>query len=336
MQQAIDKEKQNLIDEKAIAEERLRILVETAEKEKDTSDETMNKIAEAEAAKYRAVQAYNEGVQRLESQLTNAILEEQREREEAAKAAIEARKARLAALEGFQRELRDRQIANIKDELKREIALRQEAAKRQIEDLKKQMKEKKNLSEDNQEAIKKLILQIETDLAADIANLQAQNIEEQLQRAIDAETERQNLLLAKATQGSDEYYKLRFAAINRMRLLELKNTELTEQERLNIIEKYAQQEEALRPERQKRQFEERRLALQNDFEERLQQAADNEVLAAQLELERATAAREELNAMYFETAEQRRAAEIAADNAILRAVNGSRRRKRIKSSNSSA
>jgi hypothetical protein len=220
-------------------------------------------------------------------------------------------------LEGFQRELKDRQIANIEDELKREIASRQEAAKRQIEDLKKQLKEKENLSKANQAAIKNLILQIETDLASDIEALEAQNIEEQLQRAIDAETERQNLLLAKATQGSDEYYSLRLAAINRMRLLELQNTELNEQEKLNIVEKYAQQEEALRLERDKRQFEEKKLAIQNDFEERLQQAADNEVLAAQLELERATAAREELNAMYFETAEQRRAAEIAADNAIL-------------------
>ena len=219
-------------------------------------------------------------------------------------------------MEGFQRELKDRQIANIKDELEREIASRQEAAKRQIEDLKKQLKAKENLSKANKEAINNLILQIETDLAADIAALQAQNIEEQLNRAIAAETERQNLLMAKATQGSDEYYKLRFEAINRMRLLELRNTELTEQEKRNIVEKYAQQEEALRAERQT-DFEERRLALQNDFEERLQQAADNEVLAAQLELERATAAREELNAMYFETAEQRRAAEIAADNAIL-------------------
>ena len=317
LQQELDKKKQNLIDEEAIAEERLRILVATAEKEQDTSDETKKKIAEAEAAKYRAVQAYNQGVQEAETELTNFVLEEQRKREEAAKAAIEARKVRLAALEGFQRELKDRQIANIKDELTREIASRQEAAKRQIEDLKKQLKEKENLSKANQAAIKKLILQIESDLAADIATLEAQNIEEQLQRTIEAETERQNLILEKATQGSDEYYSLRLEAINRMRLLELQNEELTAQEKLNIVEKYAQQEEALKLERDKRQFEERKLALQNNFEESLQQAADNEVLAAQLELERATAAREELNAMYFETAEQRRAAEIAADNAIL-------------------
>ena len=317
MKKAIDLEKQNLIDEKAIAEERLRKLKETAEKEKDTSDDTKNKIAEAEAAKYRAVQAYNEGVQRLESQLTNFVLEEQRKREEAAKAAREARKGSLAALEGFQRELKDRQIANIKDELTREKEIRKEAARRQIEDLRKQLKEKENLSEANQQAINALIRQIEDDLDADLKLLDQQNIEEQLEREIAAETERQNLLLAKATQGSDEYYKLKFEAINRMRLLELQNTELTEQEKKNIEEKYRQQEDALKAERQKRQFEERRLALQNDFEERLQQAADNEVLAAQLELERATAAREELNEMYFETAEQRRAAEIAADNAIL-------------------
>ena len=93
MQQAIDKEKQNLIDEEAIADERLRILIATAEKEQDTSDETRKKIAGSGSGKYRAVQAYNEGVMRLESQLTNAILEEQREREEAAKKAIEARKS---------------------------------------------------------------------------------------------------------------------------------------------------------------------------------------------------------------------------------------------------
>lgn len=315
--QAIELKKQNLADEEAIAEERLRILIATAEKEKDTSDETAQKIAEAEAAKYRAVQAYNQGVESLESELTNMILEEQREREEAVKAAIEARKARLAALEGFQRELKDRQIANIKDELARETAARKEEARRQIDDLKKQLKEKENLTKANQQAIKALILQIEKDLAADLALLNQQNVEEQLERAIAAETERQDLLLAKATQGSEEYYQLRLAAINRLRLLELQNTELTEQEKRNIVEKYEQQEEALAVEKRTRQFNERKLAIQNDFEERLQQAADNEILAAQLELERATAAREELNAMYFETAEQRRAAEIAADNAIL-------------------
>ena len=78
--------------------------------------------------------------------------------------------------------------------------------------------------------------------------------------------------LQKATQRSDEYYSLRFEAINRMRLLELQNTELTEQEVKHYRRNTHNKEEALRG-KEKRQFEERRLALQNDFEESLQQAA---------------------------------------------------------------
>lgn len=78
LQQAIDLEKQNLTDEKAIAAERVRILEARAEKEQNTTDETKDKIAQAKAAMYRAVENYNNGVRRLDGQRAEAAREEMR------------------------------------------------------------------------------------------------------------------------------------------------------------------------------------------------------------------------------------------------------------------
>ncbi|MBQ5627304.1 MAG: hypothetical protein IIU97_04255, partial [Bacteroidaceae bacterium] len=93
LQQAIDLEKQNLADEKAIAAERVRILEARAEQEMDTSDETQDKIAEAKAAMYRAEQNYNDGTRRLNAELSNLRTQEAKEAEETAKAVVKARKA---------------------------------------------------------------------------------------------------------------------------------------------------------------------------------------------------------------------------------------------------
>ena len=92
LQQAIDLEKQNLADEKAIAAERLRILEARAEQENDTSDETQDKIAEAKAAMYKAEQNYNDGTRRLLAGLTAARQEEANESKRIATEAAEERK----------------------------------------------------------------------------------------------------------------------------------------------------------------------------------------------------------------------------------------------------
>ena len=92
LQQAIDLEKQNLADEKAIAAERVRILEARAEQEMDTSDETQDKIAEAKAAMYRAEQNYNDGTRRLLAGLTAARQEEANESKRIATEAAEERK----------------------------------------------------------------------------------------------------------------------------------------------------------------------------------------------------------------------------------------------------
>lgn len=89
LNEAMELERQNLVDQKTIAAERLRILEETAKKESDTSDETANKIAQARAALYQAEEQYYSGTRRLLAQLNSAEKEVAAEREERRKAALE-------------------------------------------------------------------------------------------------------------------------------------------------------------------------------------------------------------------------------------------------------
>lgn len=62
---AIELEKQNLAEQKSIAQQRLANLQEQAKKTGDTSNEMENKIAQATAAMYQAEEAYITGTQRL-------------------------------------------------------------------------------------------------------------------------------------------------------------------------------------------------------------------------------------------------------------------------------
>jgi len=111
LSEAIDLEKQNLEEEKQIKEERLRILEETARRESDTSDETMNKIAQARADLYKAEENYFNGVKALqkeysaaEAENTKAVEDEAKKRKEArAKAHEEAKKKWVAEQEAEER-----------------------------------------------------------------------------------------------------------------------------------------------------------------------------------------------------------------------------------------
>ena len=123
LQQAIDLEKQNLADQKAIAAERLRLLQMEAEQNADTSDDMQNKIAEATAAMYKAEEEYATGTRRLTAQISAAKQEQASEaraaaraKEQAAKEAAEAEKQ--AAKEAAEAE---KQAAETRRQIRREL-----------------------------------------------------------------------------------------------------------------------------------------------------------------------------------------------------------------------
>lgn len=102
LEDAIALEQQNLDEEYKIAEERVRILKETAKQNVDTSDDTANEIAKAEADLYRAQETYYTGTRELQAQLVatrKEIASEQvkiREAEQAEQERISAEEAERA------------------------------------------------------------------------------------------------------------------------------------------------------------------------------------------------------------------------------------------------
>lgn len=92
LEEARDLEAQNLEERKKNAAENLRILEETAKRERDTSDATKDKIAQARAAMYQAEEEYHNGVRRMNKQIQSLIDEDRRATEEAEKAKTDALK----------------------------------------------------------------------------------------------------------------------------------------------------------------------------------------------------------------------------------------------------
>lgn len=149
LQQASDKERENLEDEKKIAAERLRLLEEKAQKNADTSDEMEKKTAEARAAMYRAEESYYSGTRRLQQQMTaarkeiekeeeDAAKERQRKLEERRKKAEEERKKTIANLKAFAEQTEDVINGLIADDEERQRAQENTAFARRIAELKAQ------------------------------------------------------------------------------------------------------------------------------------------------------------------------------------------------------
>lgn len=163
LQEATDLQKQNLEDEKAIAAERLRILEETAKKESDTSDETMNKIAQARAAMYQAEQRYYSGVKELQRQM-NAFDKEEKDAQAKRNADVAAK--RKAELEKQQKEAEEaaKKLADIRDEILRrsrgaldnEIADLEEKRDKELEIAGLTAEEKKKIEQYYSDKIKEL------------------------------------------------------------------------------------------------------------------------------------------------------------------------------------
>lgn len=79
LKEAIKLEEEDLKERQAIAGQRLAILRAEADKIGDTSDETKNKIADAQAELYRAQEAFYSGTRRLNKELLKAIDERDEE-----------------------------------------------------------------------------------------------------------------------------------------------------------------------------------------------------------------------------------------------------------------
>ncbi len=177
---AIKLEKEELKERQKVALERFRLADLEAKLNKDTSDETKNKLAELEAAVYQAQEAYNSGMRRLNAQRTAFLSQidadnqaEQKKRADAAKAAREERKRQEAAELAELRALQDARLEMMAEGVDKQIAMIETAGKRQIEDLKRRLNEEKGLTKATREAINQEIIIAEAKMQRDISQARA-------------------------------------------------------------------------------------------------------------------------------------------------------------------
>lgn len=238
LQQAIDLEKQNLTDEKAIAAERVRILEARAEQEMDTSDETQDKIAEAKAAMYRAEENFNNGVRRLEGQRAEAAREEMRELKENAK----ERERVLSEMKDKEAEImkmgEDFALSQIQDEGQRRIAQMKLQGEREIAELKKRLRTEENLTAASRDALSHLIESKRAYLEKRLNDAIIEDAESREQEQYDREKASAERILALRLQLSKEWSEERLSLekeqLKREMQQRLEQENITDEERLLI------------------------------------------------------------------------------------------------------
>ena len=260
LSKAIELEKANLEDEKKIKAEQLRILEETARRERDTSDETKNKIAQARADMYQAEQNYYDGVrslqekmnsfnQEIENEKAKAAEDARKKREEDAKAAADAERARQENARKIAQEAEDFAISLIEDETARTIAQRKIQGEREIAELQQRLDTEKNLTTESREQLAQLIKDKQTALDAELEQMATDAANAKTEEDIKAEEERAMRILEYkrelAESGSEEELAIQKEILDAQMAQELENVELSEEEKYLIRQTYKKKAEEL-------------------------------------------------------------------------------------------
>ena len=193
LQQARTLEEKNLKAEKDIAAERLRLARQKAKQDNDTRDETKDRLAELEAAMYKAEENFYQGIRRLDRQAASARNEIAKQEEQALKERqakykeyLQKRKEMEAAALQWARAYEDARIEAIADmQQKSEEALRVSYA-RQIEDLKKTLATEKNLTQQARADIQALIILKEAEMQTKLGEMRKKWADEAAKGQMDA------------------------------------------------------------------------------------------------------------------------------------------------------
>ena len=340
--------RQNMEDEVKLREQEYNNYVQWMNQQRELDDEALNEKNRLYIAMIQAQTEYLNETTRNASRESQTREEQQKEAEAQRKAAQQAaqqaeadRKARLKTQQDELRALEDLQIESIKDEAQRARAEMQTAYNRRIEDLKQRLNEEKNLTAEARQAINGQIAALERQQAERLAELDAQRLEEQRKRANEiaaATVDARVAAIEDAATREIEAEKVateRKTAELRRRLEEEKD--LTIEERNNINEQIALAEEAsakkiaeitanAREEAVKKSFADMRQELDKETDRAMQQAGENAVQLAEVEIEAAQKAHDALlnlnkeqRAALYDSQEDYEAAVIESENRITEA-----------------
>lgn len=305
LEEAIRLEREQADEKKKIAELNLKNL-ELEASLTDNDAEMNNKLAEAKAEVIRADTEYYNKIRRLNAQrseLNNQIIAEEKKKTDAAKKAAEdavkIQKERADKEIEAIRQAEDAMLALLKDgaeKQRKQITLQYS---REIEDLKKKLIEEQNLTVKAKDAIRETIRLKEEQLQADLQKLSDEN----LRKVIEDRQKLIEIQLESVKSGSDQEYQLKMQQLISQRDMELSNTELTEQMKLAIRDKYNKKIDDLTSQHDNDMLKKQQETIKVRFETEIAQAYGNEVEILRIKMEQKQAELDSLQQMEGETLE---------------------------------
>ena len=323
LEEAIKLEREQADEKKQLAELNLKNLeLEASLAENDA--EMNNKLAEAKAAVIRADIDYNNKIREMNAQrseLNNQIVTEEKTKTDAAKKAaedaIKIRKEKDDKEIEAIRQAEDAMLSLIKDGIekqRRQIIL---SYNREIEDLKKKLKEEKNLTQKAKDAINQTIKAKEQER---INELQKLSVEE-VQKNIEKETKRISLLLATVKKGSEAEYQLKLQQLMKQEEAELAaaNSEIASVEereatKLAIRQKYNLLNDELMESHDNSVIQKQQKVLKLEFETKIAAAGNDEVQVLQLKMEQKRVELESIQQLEGESIQEFNLRKLQAQN----------------------
>ena len=266
----------------------------------EITEEQMNKAMEHRRAQNK--KALND-IQKTQAEA------DKKKREDHEKAIAAAAKRELDLL----REATDAQIATIKDENERALAQENERHDRAVQQLRERLTKEKDLTVKEKEALNRLIEVEEQKHQETLTQLDWKAKEQRLKDEADLLA----LRLETIEEGGQQELDLRLQQLQTLRDIELTNTELTEEEKQLIREKYAKEEEELREEHSRTVHEKEMEEMRLFWENQIAEAALNNQNTLELELEQRKAELDALHQMEGESNEEFRSRQLEAQKAYM-------------------
>ena len=197
------------------------------------------------------------------------------------------------------RQAEDAMLALLKDGAEKQRQQITLQYSREIEDLKKKLKEEHNLTIKAKDAIRETIRLKEQQLQVDLQKLSDEN----LKKVIEDRQKLISLQLESVKSGSDQEYQLKMQQLISQRDMELSNTELTEQMKLAILDKYNKKIGDLTIQHDNDILKKQQDAVKLRFETEIAKAGENEVEILRIKMDQKRAELDSLQQMEGESLE---------------------------------
>ena len=294
----------------------LQIESEWAQNNKDANDE----LAKLEAAVYKARKEQFDKTRELleqENSIKNEIAaKDKASAEEAKKQAEEytriVKERKDKETEAI-RQAEDAMLSLVKDGVDKQRQQINLSYSREIEYLKKKLKEEQNLTSKARDAILATIKAKEQEYKIELQKL----ADEQITKEIENRQKLISLQLESVKEGSEQEYQLKMNQLLAQQELELSNTELTEQMKIAIRAKYDKQLEELINTRNANIAKQEQEAIRLRFETEIAELHGNEEEILRVKVEQRKAELDAIQQMEGESIEAFNLRKLEAENAYI-------------------